>query len=231
MKTRSWEVSISHPWESLQVILSEPEKTLPFFPYFESIDGDTARFKVPRFIFNFGYEFKLAVGFQGRKAVYTFTGDKGILTITFEMTGDRLRVTASWAGFGEALMGKPLENFARGIAEAIRDFCDAQATCPVAELKGDEGVVERITPETAPALIKRIAWELKGKDFVVEGTAEDGTFLSVTVRGGKLLRLDVRDAGGRKSTIEADVPLLELGNEIFEGLPLDKEFRIKVREI
>ena len=231
MKTKSWEVPISHPWESLQVVLSEPEKTLPFFPYFESIEGDRVRFKVPRFIFNFGYEFRLTVGFQERKAVYTFTGDRGILTITFEMSGERLHVTASWAGFGEALMGKPLENFSRGIAEAIKDFCDAQASCPVARLTGSEGVVEQITPETAPALIKRISWELKGKDFVVEGTAEDGTSLSATVRDGKLVRLDGRDPSGKRSTIEADVPVLELGSDLFEGLPLEKEFKIRVREI
>ncbi|NJE30912.1 hypothetical protein E3E38_07635 [Thermococcus sp. 18S1] len=229
MKTKSWEVEISHPWESLQVILSEPEKTLPFFPYFEDIQGDRVRFKVPRFIFNFGYEFKLTVGFQERRAVYTFTGDRGILTITFEVVDGRLRVSASWAGFGEALMGKPLDNFARGIAEAIRDFCNAQASCPVAKIQNGKGVVERITPETAPALIKRVSWELKGEDFILEGRAEDGTFLSAAVRGGKLTRLTVRDPEGKKSIIEADIPVLELGSDLFEGLPLNREFTIEVK--
>ncbi|QDA32349.1 hypothetical protein FH039_05250 [Thermococcus indicus] len=230
MKTKSWEVEISHPWESLQVILSEPEKTLPFFPYFEDIQGDRVRFKVPRFIFNFGYEFKLTVGFQEHRAVYTFTGDRGILTITFEVVGGRLRVSASWAGFGEALMGKPLENFARGIAEAIKDFCSARASCPVARITGKEGVVEHITSETAPALIKRVSWELEGKDFLLEGRAEDGTRLSAEVRGGKLVRLVVYESG-RRSVIESDVPVLELDGEVFRGLPLEKRFEIKVREL
>ncbi|NJE06467.1 hypothetical protein E3E36_10005 [Thermococcus sp. M36] len=231
MKIRSYEVELPHSWEGLQVVLSEPEKTLPFFPYFESIDGDIVRFRVPRFVFDFGYEFKLAVGFRSDGAVYTFTGEKGVLTVTFEMRGNLLRVTASWSGFGELLMGKPLENFARGIAEAIKDFCDAQARCPVARLNSNEGVVEHISPETAPALIKRIAWELRGKDFVVEGLADDGTTLSATVKDGKLVRLDVRDSSGRMSTIEADVLILELSRELFENLPLEKEFKIKIREI
>ena len=228
MKTKSWEVPISHPWESLQMILSEPEKTLPFFPYFEGMDGDRVRFKVPRFIFNFGYEFKLAVGFKEGMAVYTFTGDRGILTITFEMEGGKLRVTASWAGFGEALMGKPLENFAKGIAEAVREFCSSM-TCPVVRMAANEGVVENITPETAPAFLKRIAAEM-GTDFRVEGVAEDGTHLTATVRGGRLRELAV-ETGKGKSVIEADVPLLELGKEVFEGLPLNKKFRIKAERL
>jgi hypothetical protein len=231
MKTKGWEIELPYPWESLQVVLSEPEKTLPFFPYFESISGTKVRFKVPRFIFNFGYEFDLTVGFQEGRAVYTFTGDRGILTITFDMEGKRLRVTASWAGFGEAFMGKPLENFARGIAEAIGDFCSAQASCPVAKISGNEGVVEHITPETAPALIKRVSWELEGRDFLLEGKAEDGTRLSTEVRGGKLVRLVVEDPSGRRSVIESDVPVLELDGEVFRGLPLEKRFEVKVREL
>ncbi len=229
MKMKSWEVPISYPWESLQVVLSEPEKTLPFFPYFEGINGDRVRFKVPRFIFNFGYEFTLAVGFQGRKAVYTFTGERGILTVVFEVEDSKLRVTASWAGFGEAFMGKPLENFARGIAEAIKDFCEAQVKCSATALNGE--VVEYISPETASALIKRIAWELQGRDFELRGIAEDGTVLSAKIQEGKLVRLDVMDTQNRRSTIEADVPVLELESELFRGLPLGKEFRIKVRGI
>ncbi|NJE10014.1 hypothetical protein [Thermococcus sp. MAR1] len=231
MKIRSYEVELPHSWESLQVILSEPEKTLPFFPYFESLHGDTVRFKVPRFIFDFGYEFKLALGFRKNSAVYTFTGDKGVLTVIFEMQGKRLKVTASWSGFGELLMGKPLETFAKGIAEAIRDFCSAQVSCPVARIKGKEGVVENVTPETAPALIKRFSWELEGRDFLLEGRAEDGTRLSAEVRGGKLVRLVVEGPSGRRSVIESDVPVLELDGEVFRGLPLEKRFEIKVREL
>ncbi|ACJ15925.1 hypothetical protein TON_0440 [Thermococcus onnurineus NA1] len=231
VKTKSWEVEIPHPWESLEVILSEPEKTLPFFPYFESISGDTVRFKVPRFIFDFGYEFKLAVGFRKMGAVYTFTGDKGVLTVTFEMIGNKLKITASWSGFGEMFMGKPLEIFAKGIAEAIRDFCNAQAACPVVAIAGEEGIVEHITPETAPALIKRISWELQGQDFTIEGVSEDGTILSATVKNGYLVQLAVRDAQGMETTIEAEVPVLELTSELFEGLPLREKFKIKVKRL
>ncbi|ANF23150.1 hypothetical protein [Thermococcus piezophilus] len=231
MKTKSWEVELIHPWESLEVILSEPEKTLPFFPYFESIEGDTVRFKVPRFIFDFGYEFKLAVGFQKRKAIYTFTGDRGILTVTFEMTGSRLRVTASWSGFGEVFMGKPLETFAKGIAKAIQDFCSAQAACPVMTITEEKGIVEHVTPETAPALIKRISWELKGKDFILEGISGDGTVLSAMVRDEHLVELKVKEKEGRETIIQAEVPVLELTPELFEGLPLKEKFEIKVKRI
>ncbi len=231
MKIKSCEVELPHSWESLQVILSEPKKTLPFFPYFESLHDDTVRFKVPRFIFDFGYEFKLALGFRKNGAVYTFTGEKGVLTVTFEMEGNRLKVTASWSGFGELLMGKPLENFARGIAEAIKDFCSAQATCPVLELESDEGVVHHVTPESAPALIKRIVWELRGEDFVLSGVSEKGVRLSVTVREGRLVRLTVRDPLNKETVVEADLPVLEIGPELFEGLPLDDTFKIKVRRI
>ncbi|WP_206203996.1 hypothetical protein [Thermococcus sp. ES12] len=231
VKTRSYEVELPHSWDSLQVILSEPEKTLPFFPYFENLHNDTVRFRVPRFIFDFGYEFTLALGFRKNAAVYTFTGEKGVLTVTFEMHGKKLRVTASWSGFGELLMGKPLENFARGIAEAIRDFCSAQATCPALELESDEGVVHHVTPESAPALIKRIVWELRGDDFILEGVSNRGVRISATVRGGRLVRLTVKDPLNKETVIEADLPVLEIGPELFEDLPLDDTFRIKVRRI
>jgi len=228
MKTRSWEVELPYGWETLLVILSEPKKTLPFFPYFDGIDGNRVRFKVPRFIFNFGYEFELDVGIGRNEVIYTFRGDKGILTVTFKMDGKKLRVTASWAGFGETFMGKPLENFARGIAEAIKEFCSSVA-CPVVRFQGNEGEVEHITPETAPALIKRIAMEL-GKDFILEGEAEDGTYLAIKVQDGILRELKVRH-GMKESVIEAEIPVIELGSEPFEGLPLDKKFKIRARKI
>jgi hypothetical protein len=229
MKTKSWVVELPYDWDTLVVVLSEPKKTLPFFPYFESFREGRVRFKVPRFIFNFGYEFELNVGVgRDREVIYTFRGDKGILTVTFKMEGKKLRVTASWAGFGETFMGKPLENFARGIAEAIREFCSSVA-CPVVRFNGSEGEVEHITPETAPALIKRVAMEL-GKDFILEGESEDGTYLAVKVQNGRLRELRVKH-GMKESVIEADVPLMELGSELFEGLPLDKRFRIRARKI
>ncbi|WP_099210221.1 hypothetical protein [Thermococcus henrietii] len=228
MKSKSFEVELPYGWETLQVILSEPEKTLPFFPYFESFQNGRVRFKVPRFIFNFGYEFELDVGMGRDEAIYTFRGDKGILTVTFKMDGRKLKVTASWAGFGETFMGKPLENFAKGIAEAIKEFCSSMA-CPVVRFRGSEGEVEHIGPETAPALVKRIAMEF-GKDFILEGEAEDGTYLAVKVRDGKLRELRVR-YGMKESVIEAEIPVIELGSEPFEGLPLDKKFKIRARKI
>ena len=228
MKTRSWEVELPYGWETLLVILSEPKKTLPFFPYFDGIDGNRVRFKVPRFIFNFGYEFRLDVGIGRDEVIYTFEGERGILTVKFGMSENKLLVTASWAGFGETFMGKPLQNFARGMAEAIKEFCSSVA-CPVVRFQGNEGEVEHITPETAPALIKRIAMEL-GKDFVLEGEAEDGTYLAVKVQDGKMRELRVKQ-GMRESVIEADAPIMELGSEPFEGLPLDRKFKIRARKI
>ncbi|WP_457741774.1 STK_08120 family protein [Thermococcus sp.] len=228
MKSKSWEVELPYPWETLVLILSEPKKTLPFFPYFEKLEGNRVSFKVPRFIFNFGYEFELDVGIGRNEVIYTFRGDKGILTVTFKMEDHRLKVTASWAGFGETFMGKPLQNFAKGIAEAIKEFCSA-ATCPLVKFSGNEGEVEHIDSGTAPALIKRIAMEL-GKDFVLEGWAEDGTYLSVKVIDGSLKEIRVRK-GMKESVIEADVPVVELSSELFEGLPLDRKFKIKAKKI
>jgi len=230
VKTKSWEVTLNHSWENLMVILNNPQKTLHFFPYFKSLEGDKVKFNVPRFIFNFGYSFTLSVGFQKNRAVYTFTGDKGILTITFEMHGNKLKVTASWAGFGETFMGKPLERFARGIAEALADFCNAQATCPVSDVENG-GIVEFITPSTLPALVKRTLWELKGDDFRLEGVAEDGTELSITIIDGKLTELHVKEPGKEEVIVESDVPVLELGEELFEGLPLNKRFKIEVKKV
>ncbi len=228
MKTKSWEVEVSADWETLRLILSDPKKTLPFFPYFEELRGDRVRFKVPRFIFNFGYEFEFDVGFGEGEAIYTFRGERGILTVTFKMAGEKLRVTTSWAGFGEAIMGKPLENFARGIATAIGEFC-ASMKCPAVEISGGEGWAEYITPETAPALIKRLAVEL-GANFVIEGRAEDGTYLSAEIRDGNLKSLRVRMENA-ESVIETDTPLVELGSEPFEDLPLDRKFKIRANKL
>ncbi len=228
MKTRTREVELPYGWETLLLILSEPKKTLPFFPYFEEFKGDRVKFRVPRFIFNFGYEFSLDVGIGRNEVIYTFRGERGILTVTFQMAGKKLRVTASWAGFGEAFMGRPLENFAKGIAEAIKEFCSSMA-CPVVKFHGSEGEAEHITPETAPALVKRVAMEF-GRDFILEGEADDGTYLAVKVQDGNLRELRVRQ-GMKESVIEADVPFMELGKEPFEGLPLDKKFKIRARKI
>jgi len=132
-------------------------------------------------------------------------------------------VRLSWAG--------PLERFAKGIAEAIKDFCEAQVSCPVAEILEERGVVENISPKTAPALIKRIAWELNGVDFTMEGRAADGTLLSVRIQDEKLVELKVSDSKGKASTIEADVSILELDEALFHDLPLNKKFEIVVRRL
>lgn len=228
MKMKSWEVDVSADWETLRIILSDPKKTLPFFPYFEELRGYRVRFKVPRFIFNFGYEFDFDVGFGDREAIYTFRGERGILTVAFKVAGEKLRVTASWAGFGEALMRKPLENFARGVATAINEFCSSMK-CPVVKFTGESGEVEHISPETAPAFIKKLAVEL-GTDFVVEGIAEDGTHLSAEVKDGNLKYLKVKTKTS-ESLIDTDVPVTNLQSEHFEGLPLGKKFRIRARKI
>lgn len=228
MRAKSYEVELPYGWETLQAVLSEPQKTLPFFPYFESFQDGKVRFKVPRFIFNFGYEFELDVGMGRNEAIYTFRGERGILTITFKMARRKLKVTASWAGFGESLMGKPLQNFVEGISEAIREFCSSMA-CPTVRLSESRGEVEHVTPETAPAIVKRIAMEL-GRDFVIEGEGEDGTYLSAEVQDGSLRKLRVKQ-GTKESIIEADIPVVELGSELFEGLPLEKKFRIRARKI
>ncbi len=228
MKTKSWEVEVSADWETLRIILSDPKKTLPFFPYFEELRGEGVHFKVPRFIFNFGYEFEFDVGFGEGEAIYTFRRERGILTVTFKMVEGKLRVTASWAGFGEAIMGKPLENFARGIATAIKEFC-ASMKCPGVKIEGESGEVEHITPETAPAFLKRLAVEL-GTDFVVEGRAGDGTYLSAEIRGGNLRHLTVK-TGISESVIDINVPVVELDSEPFEGLPLGKKFKIWTKKL
>ncbi|BAD85058.1 hypothetical protein TK0869 [Thermococcus kodakarensis KOD1] len=228
MKSRRWEVEVNVDWDVLKTILSEPKKTLLFFPYFKEFDGQKVRFEVPRFIFNFGYEFELDVGFGNSEAIYTFRGERGILTVTFKVQNGRLKVTADWAGFGEALMGKPLEIFASGIAEAVQEFCTS-LKCPVVKVSEEGGEVTRITPDSAPALLKRLALEF-GTSFMVEGTADDGTYLAAKVVNGKLVELRLKQ-GTRESVISTDVSVVELDEGLFEDLPLDRSFKIKVREL
>jgi hypothetical protein len=74
LKSRSWEVDINGDWDVLKTILSEPERILPLFPYFKELKEDRVRFEVPRFIFNFGYEFELGISFGNSEIVYTFRG-------------------------------------------------------------------------------------------------------------------------------------------------------------
>jgi hypothetical protein len=226
LKSRSWEVELNANWEALKTILSDPKKTLPFFPYFKEFRGNRVRFEVPRFVFNFGYEFDLDIGFGERAVIYTFTGERGILTVIFRFEGNRLKVTASWSGFAERIMGKPLGIFAKGIAEAVKEFCSS-ATCPVIRLEG-EGEVAMITPESAPAFLKRVVIE-HGLNVLVEGRAEVGTYLAAKIVGGKLTELRVKQ-GINESIVETDVSVLELDESLFYDLPLNMKFRVKVRK-
>ena len=222
MRTKTYEVELPYSWNVVVGVISRPEKTLPFFPYFESIEGDVVRFKVSRFMASIGYEFKLNVAVQDNKAIYTFTGDRGILTVVFEMVGKRLRVTASWSGFAELIMGKPLQKFVEGIAEAVKEFCSAE-TCPISPT-GDEAYLDF---HTMCSLFKKTAMELGG-EFNVECVSEDGTLIRGRVRDGKLVEVEVIDPTGGKTTIQAGISILELDEDLFEGLPLDKRFKIKV---
>jgi len=57
----------------------------------------------------------------------------------------------------------------------------------------------------------------------------NGVRISATVRGGRLGRLAVRDSQNKETVVGADLPVLEVGPELFEGLPLDDTFKIKIR--
>ncbi|NPA47230.1 MAG: hypothetical protein GXO14_01125 [Thermococci archaeon] len=215
-------------WDNLKLIISDPGRTLKFFPYFKELRGNVVTFEVPRWVFRFGYDFKLRVSFKDDGAVYVFTGDRGVLTVEFTMTGSELEVRARWSGFGEVFMGGPLREFACGIAKAIKEFCSSQAVCPV--ITSDK-TVENVTAETAPALIKMTLWETGGKDFVLRGTAEDGTVIEAKVVGGRLVELRIRGEDGRESILETDVSVLDLTPDIFKDLPLGKKFSLRVEPL
>ncbi|ACS33424.1 hypothetical protein [Thermococcus gammatolerans] len=223
MKTKTCEVDLPYNWDVVVRVISKPEKTLPFFPYFESIEGDTVRFNVPRFMAKIGYEFKLSVAVQENRAVYTFTGDRGILTVVFEMEGKHLKVIASWSGFAELIMGKPLQKFVNGIANAVKEFCSAEM-CPLT-LTGDEGYLDF---KTVCSLFKKTAMEMGG-DFLVECTSEDGTVLKGRVHEGNLVEVEVIEPSGRKTTVRTEIPVLEVDEDLFKDLPLEKRFRIRVK--
>jgi hypothetical protein len=93
----------------------------------------------------------------------------------------------------------------------------------------EKGEVIRITPESVPAFLKRLAIEF-GTDFIVEGTADDGTYLAAKIIGGKLVEPKVRK-GARESVIGADVEVSELDGDLFRDLPLNKKFRVKVEKL
>lgn len=65
---------------------------------------------------------------------------------------------------------------------------------------------------------------------MVEGTADDGTYLAAKVVNGKLVELRLKQ-GTRESVISTDVSVVELDEGLFEDLPLDRSFKIKVREL
>jgi len=226
MREKVCKVELPHSWDSLKLIVSDPSRTLRFFPYFKDLRGDVVTFEVPRWVFKFGYEFKLKVTFKEDGAIYVFTGDRGVLTVEFTMVGNELEVRAQWSGFGEVLMGGPLERFTRGIAKAIKEFCSSQAACPVVTSKK---IAENITAETAPALIKMTLWETGGKDFIIRGMAEDGTVIEAKAKDGKLVELRVKGGDGRESILETDVSVLDLTAELFKDLPLDKKFSLEVK--
>lgn len=225
MKSKTFEVDLSYGWGSISWILSRPEKTLPFFPYFKELRGNKVRFEVPRFVFNFGYEFTLDYSIQENKAIYTFRGEKGILTITFEMDENKLKITASWSGFGEILMGKPLENFTRGIGTAIAEFCSA-AKCPI---QAREETVENLTPDLLVALIKRAVLEV-GRNFRLEGQSEEGSYFSIIVSDGVLRELKIKKES-RESIVKAEVPVTSLDGDLFSDVPTNMRFRIKISGI
>ncbi len=94
------------------------------------------------------------------------------------------------------------------------------------------GVVHHVTPrERTGARQENRLGAQGGEDFVIEGISENGIRLSATVRDGKLLKLTVREQNGKETVVEADVPVLEVGPELFEGLPLNEKFKITVRRI
>ncbi|WP_367884265.1 hypothetical protein [Thermococcus sp. JCM 11816] len=101
--------------------------------------------------------------------------------------------------------------------------------CPVVKVSSEDGEVIRINPESAPALLTRLSLEF-GPSFIVEGTADDGTYLAAKVVNGKLVELRLKQ-GTRESVISTDVSVVELDEGLFEDLPLDRNFKIKVRKL
>jgi len=68
-----------------------------------------------------------------------------------------------------------------------------------------------------------------GGDFLVECTSEDGTVLKGRVHEGNLVEVEVIEPSGRKTTVRTEIPVLEVDEDLFKDLPLEKRFRIRVK--
>lgn len=237
LKSKVAEREFGLPNEFLRDMLENPEVVVRHFPYFDSLgrrNGELyVRFKVPKFLFNFGFEFKLEAGFEKDKCIYTFKGDKGILVVTFGCIENKLRVEASWSGFGEFMMGKNLEIFVNGIADSIKNFCQSQAEvydkCEICKTEGKiKAYVKELTPSTLPSILMKLYLSSGSTDIEIKGEALDKkeTFKAY-VKDGKLVRF-IFSSESRAIDLEVNIDLkgLEQEREVFSDIPLSGEFEI-----
>ncbi|ADT85160.1 hypothetical protein [Thermococcus barophilus] len=237
MKSKVAEREFPVHWQFLNEVLKNPQLVVRHFPYFDNTevrDGKLyVKFKVPKFLFNFGFEFKLEAGFEENKCIYTFKGDKGILTITFECLDNKLRVEASWSGFGEFMMGKNLEIFANGIADSIKNFCQSQARvyekCEICKIgEKIKAHVKDLIPSTLPSLLMRLYLSSGSTNIEIEGKALDrkDTFRAY-IKDGKLVHFTFSsEEGAIALDMNIDLKELEKEREVFEDIPLSGEFEI-----
>ncbi|NJE07070.1 hypothetical protein E3E31_00685 [Thermococcus sp. M39] len=239
MKSKVAEREFTLPWDFLKEVLKNSQIVVRYFPYFDNIEERNGelyvRFKVPKFLFNFGFEFKLEAGFEENKCIYTFKGDKGILTITFECLDNKLRVEASWSGFGEFMMGKNLEIFANGIADSIKRFCQSQAEvyekCEIC--KAGEKItahIKELTPSTLPSLLMRLCLSSGSADIEIRGESVDKEeSFKAYVKDGKLTRF-VFISKSKVIDFEMNVDLKDLEKErdVFRDVPISGAFKVTV---
>lgn len=222
-------VSINASPDNVKKVLENPEEFILNWPYvvkIRKLKGIIARIRLPRFIFSFEDEYAFSISEDKNTYVYDGKGKQSKITIMILLESPKKATTNAtvevrYSGKREFLLGKTIEELARGIGETLRVMAeslkDTSIKSPKTTLDIDfddpmslAGFLSRAKMvytglhtiqkgQLFESLMKIIS-NYREETFYISGINQDGTkSFKVLLDQGRITAIQYRDSTGTES--------------------------------
>ncbi|WP_297548116.1 hypothetical protein [Thermococcus sp.] len=229
MESRISEMPFSGDWEAVKWVTSKPKelfRSLPFEAEVSGVEPFDVEIRLKRKLLKFEFLGKMNIAFADSTATYIMKGPKGLLILSFSVSGDKLISRAS-ADLVERFLSRKLEILAKGFGLSVCRFSESYRRIVGKILPTGKGefYIRDMSSEDIPHLLRYLRFITSGT-FSLHGRGESEEF-KITV-GGDLVKSIEHESSGGSAIIEVNKPLLDVSEEDFSGLELGGEYLLRV---
>jgi len=229
MKRKLYMVSVNTSPDKVRKILENAEEFILNWPYvvkIRKLKGIIAQIRLPRFIFSFEDEYTFSISRDKNAYIYEGKGKNSKIIVMILLESQKkatthVTVDVRYSGKREFILGKTIEELAKGIAETLKvmaeSFRDTSITIPKAIIDIDfddpmslAGFLSRAKMvytglhtikkgQLFESLMKIIS-NYEGEIFYISGVSQDGIkSFKVLLDQGRITAIHYRDGKGSES--------------------------------